>query len=607
MIKKWIDPNEIYLAKVMNPRLLNQGFIESLRESMQDQGFLPQYPVKVFGIDTLTCIKTDLPYACVSGMHRTTAAQLAKVEQILCEIHTGDDDAFIEMMMTDNFEYDPAQNSELGQIFSQREKRKACKRLLYIPKFLKMTNSALADAWHTNEANVRRWRKEVASSFNEEGAVTDVVPETLRRAGVTVDRLRELKEINDSREREDADGNTVQVRTAPKEMTDDEKDEYWTRIRKDAGWHNDGWLKAHGIKDFDYVRKYLSKKYSLNTDIYDMYKKLSTQQLRQLHGWILSDDPELIAGCKEFVAERDAIESAREGLREACAPIKKWLLDEFVQGNEWSQAYKDCKAAFKDAARQFGYGDYHVEYYEFPGGENLAEIFKSQITLVLTVRNDIDLNDMGNRAEWVEEFCRKMEKDITAKRKKLEKNWKSAQKALLKVFEAYPRNISIGAFCYALEDEFYEKSGTYLRLLSLKEPSDRVHNDTLKSQTKYFKQAAKDLKADEKWVRAIVEEPEPSVDTAEFEGFEITHIYIEVAGKNGKVFHPEGAVFSNSKYHKDEEGNLKSKGLNLDLEAIACLSGATKADILTICRHNKFRHYTSHFDIEGPREENDEC
>ena len=71
------------------------------------------------------------------------------------------------------------------------------------------------------------------------------------------------------------------------------------------------------------------------------------------------------------------------------------------------------------------------------------------------------------------------------------------------------------------------------------------------------------------------------------------------------MFHPEGAVFSGSKYDEDEEGNLKSKGLNLDPAAIACLSDAVQTDILNVCRKNKFSHYTSHFDIEGPWEEDD--
>lgn len=511
------------------------------------------------------------------------------------------------MMMTDNFEYDPARNSELGQVFSQREKRKACQRLLYIPKFLKMTNSALAEAWHTNEANIRRWRKDVVASFdgqeassNDEGGAP-TFPETLSRVGITPERLQELKEINDSREREDADGNTVQVRTAPREMTDDEKSEFWKQIREDAGWHNDGWLEAHGIKDFDYVRGYLAKKYNIDNE-YRMHESLTTQQLRQVHGWILGDDPELIAGCKAIAEVWQKAHALRDELGEACGSVKKWLLGEFVQGNEYSQAYKDCKAAFTDAARQFGYGDYNVASYEFSTVEGKPETFKAAIDIVALVQHDI-----RDEVPWIVEFRQKMEKDTLAKRQKLEENWIKSKWALADAFQAYPRNISIGAFCYALEDEYYEKSGTYLKLLSLTEPSNRVHNDTLKSQIKYFKQAAKDLEADEKWVRAIAEEPEPSVDTTEFEGFEITHIYIEVTGTNGKVFHPEGAVFTEgSTYDYDENDNLKSKGLNLDPAAIACLSDATKVDILNICRKNKFRHYTSHFDIEGAREENHE-
>ena len=89
MKKQWIHPNEIYLADHLNPRKLNAGFIESLKESMEDVGFLPKYPVTVMHTDTLGCIETDLPFACVSGMHRTTAAQQAHLDQIFCEVGIG--------------------------------------------------------------------------------------------------------------------------------------------------------------------------------------------------------------------------------------------------------------------------------------------------------------------------------------------------------------------------------------------------------------------------------------------------------------------------------------------------------------------------------------
>ena len=494
MKKSWIHPEEIYLADHLNPRQLNQGFIESLVESMQTQGFLPQYPVKVFESETLTCIETELPYTCVSGMHRTTSAQLAKLDQILCEVHTGEDDAFIEMMMMDNFEYDPAQNAELGQIFSQREKRNACKRLLFIPKFLKMTNSALAETWHTAEVNIRRWRKEVASSIDE--GITVV----LRDKGVPLDRLPELREILASRQREDADGNIVAIRTAPREMTDDEKSDFWEQIREDAGYHNDGWLEQHGIMDFDYVRRYLAEKYGVE-NTYQIYEDLTTQQLRQSHGWMLADDPELIAGCKSIAEVDQQARALRGELNKACESIDKWLLGEFVQGNKWSQPYKDCRKAFTEAARQNGHADYCEESYNFPTVKGKPETFKSAVLIVDAVQRDI----IGE-VDWILEFRQKMEKDITAKRQQLEKDWVHAKQALSDAFEAYPRNISIGAFCYALEDEYYEKSGTYLKLLSLKEPSNRVHNDTLSSQVKNFKRAAKGLIADEKWVQAIGEE-----------------------------------------------------------------------------------------------------
>lgn len=234
MRKEWIDPSTIYLAKPMNPRPLNQGFIESLRESMEAQGFLPQYPVKVFEADRLTCVKTDLQYACVSGMHRTT---------------------------------------------------------------------------------------------------------------------------------------------------------------------------------------------------------------------------------------------------------------------------------------------YCVEHYDFPGGENLAEKFKAYLKIVEAVQRDISeyiaLTNAGalivdsHVSAWVAEFRQQMDKDTLAKRQKIEEDWVKAKRALADALTKYPRNIAPTAFCLAMDDEFYERSGTHFKLFSRTEISSRVHNDTLKSQIKHFKQAAKDLAEDAKWVRAIAEEPVP--------------------------------------------------------------------------------------------------
>jgi len=610
MKKEWIDPNDIYLALYLNPRELNQGFIESLVESMQVQGFLPQYPVGVFPADALSCVemieRDKLPFVCVSGMHRTTAAQTAKIDKILCKVYEGGDDEFIEMMMTDNLEHDPARNSELGQVFTQREKRTACQRLLYIPKFLRMTNSALAEMWHTSEANVRRWRKDVASSFDEGSGTTRFIPAKLRQLGVTSERLQELQTINTSQAREDAQGNVIQIRTAPKEPTDEEKSDFWKQIRSDAGdgWYDDDddgdrWMDRHGIDEFSHVREYIAEKYGVEEN-YRLYEDLTMRQLRDVHGAILSDDAEFIAGCKAVTEREKKLDALKKDFRQNCGLIKKWLLKEFVQGNEWSEAYKECRKAFAAAAHENGHLEYCEEDYNYPTKESKPETYERANEIVLAVQRDI-----ANDASWIFAFRDKMEKETFEKRQKLEKGWVKSKKALAKAFTAYPRNISPAAFCAALDGNYYEKSGTHFKLFGQNEPSSRVHDQKIKDQISRFQRITRELKADADWVQKIPVDQGIALKLDEYADFEISHIYIEVKGTNGKVFHPEGAVFSNAKYDEDEDGNLKSKGLNLDAEAIACLSEATKANLLTICRKNKFSHYTSHFDIQGPREEDD--
>ena len=119
--------------------------------------------------------------------------------------------------------------------------------------------------------------------------------------GVTPRRLEALSNIRASREREDAEGNIVKIRTAPKEATAEEKEAFYKQIRADAGDHYDAdedvWLERHGIGEFRYVREYLVEKYGLEEKYY-ISKELSMKQLREVHGAILSDDADFISGCK---------------------------------------------------------------------------------------------------------------------------------------------------------------------------------------------------------------------------------------------------------------------------------------------------------------------
>ena len=517
--KRFVDPKEIYLPNVMNPRLINQGFVQSLIESMRIRGFLVEYPVGVFETKGLTCVDTALPFVCFSGMHRTTAGQLAKLDEIFCHVYTGTDDEFIEMMMTANFEYDPVQNSELGQVFSQREKRKACMRLLYIPKFFRMTNTALAELWNTSEGNTRRWRGEVVDSLKVSEKSENVIgeiPETLQRMGITHERLLELKAIDESTEREDAEGNTVKVRSKPKEMSLDEKREFWGQLRDDAGYYDDGWLEEHGIVDWDYVCDHIAEKYDIKDSSFSIYQHLSTQQLRQIQRWILTDDAEFIAGCKVFVAQAEVVSDLREKLSEACSAVKKWLLGEFVQGGEYSAEFRECKKAFSKAVRAAGYDEFYVSAYDYSDRDNAERltVFLETANAVQSVVSnaiDVGLSDVPDTSEsfWVSEFAEQMQKKRQEKREKLEQKWFDNRKALTDALVAYPRDIATSAFCMAMDSAFYEKDGTHANLFEKTELSKRVHNDTLQSQISHFKAAVEGLEKDKDWVKLIPDEDVP--------------------------------------------------------------------------------------------------
>lgn len=498
MKKEWIDPNTIYLAKPMNPRPLNQGFIESLRESMQEQGFLPQYPVKVFEADRLTCVETDLQYACVSGMHRTTAAQLAQIDHILCEVYTGDDDAFIEMMMTDNFEYDPARNSELGQIFSKTEKRKACKRLLYIPKFLKMTNTALADAWHTNESNIRRWREEVVATFDVEAAASPngeggapTFPETLRRVGITPERLQALKDINDSREREDADGNTVQVRKPRADASEGDKEKFFSEIRRDVD------SQSNFDFDWDAVKGYAAEKWDIDAGWY-MFRYLHIDQLRKLHQQVISQDADFIKRCTEIYTEEKAAAKLRADLEKACKKTTRLFCKLVGADNEWDQKFKSKWETFEGLVKSHltieMFGNARWDYSD----HETADERRTAIEHHKTVQEAIE-----KEADWIAEFMKKEAAAAERRRKKVSESWTAKRDAAIAAIEAYPRNISFDRLIAAAEKELYKSHGYFTKIFDAETVSERKNIGTLEDEVRSMDRLINAVTKDDDWVAKI--------------------------------------------------------------------------------------------------------
>ena len=503
--KEWIDPNGIYLPKPMNPRPLNQGFIESLRDSMTEQGFLPQYPVKVFRVDALTCIETDLSFACVSGMHRTTAAQLAKVDQILCEVHTGDDDAFIEMMMTDNFEYDPARNSELGQIFSQREKRKACQRLLYIPKFLRMTNSALADAWHTNEANIRRWRKEIVASFdipeassNDEGGAP-TFPETLSRVGITPERLKELKDIHDSREREDADGNVVPVRKPRPDASEADKKDFFAAIERDLRDLREMANADQIIFDWNAVKQYCCEKWKIEgTSDYYMYKYMHIDQLRKLHQMLLEKDADFIERCTAIHAAAEALSRLKAELEKACKKtirVFKKLVD---ADNEYDQKFKSKFSVFESIVKsQLGIEMFSVSRWDYDYCNTVRE-YKVVIAIHETVQEAIEKSE-----DWIADFMKKEQVAAAQKRKKVSAAWTTKRAAAIAAIDAYERDVSFDRIVSAAEKHLYKSHGYFNKIFDAETVSDRKNIGTLEDEVKSLDRLINAVEKDADWVAEI--------------------------------------------------------------------------------------------------------
>ena len=162
MKKMWIDPNDIADVWTVNNRKENSGHIESLAESMRTNGYLLEYPIIVFEAANIP-IKTDKPYVIACGHHRRKAAIAAGIDQIFAEVHDGTEEEWIEMMSLDNFQFDVASNPGIGLAFTEQERRAACFQMLLLPKYLRKTNVALANAWKVAEGTVRRWRKQAES------------------------------------------------------------------------------------------------------------------------------------------------------------------------------------------------------------------------------------------------------------------------------------------------------------------------------------------------------------------------------------------------------------------------------------------------------------
>ena len=85
----WIEPAAIEDVWLVNNRKGNPGHIESLAESMRQNGYLPEYPIIVFRTDGIPTLSTDKKYVIACGHHRRKAAIAAGIDRVYAEVHDG--------------------------------------------------------------------------------------------------------------------------------------------------------------------------------------------------------------------------------------------------------------------------------------------------------------------------------------------------------------------------------------------------------------------------------------------------------------------------------------------------------------------------------------
>ena len=498
MKKLWTDPANIHVVEVLNNRELNSDYIGSLAESMELNGYLVDYPIDVFEAAKIPSIQTNKLYLCACGAHRTHAALLAEIDEVLCVIHNGDEEDWIEKMSLDNFQFDVAANSSIGQTFTKKEKRAACTQLLLLPKYLKMTNTALAESWNTSEGNVRRWRGEVSSLINEDSP-------QLRGFGVSPERVARLNAVLGKSERLNGNGEPVKIRQKSPEATEEEKSSLYRTIRTDAGDYAWGaklkktFLGKHDIQ-WEEVRTFISEKWNID-DEWDAYKDISMNQLRNLHNLILTEDPDLITRCQGLAQERNVLAAAKSDLYDACNLSEAKLHESFCPNQStYSDRFRTVKEIFIRAAKVEGYTDFSFDSYDYSRKSGLEFL-----RLATTHHNEVS-KAIEEKADWVEAVRTTIATEEAKTRAKIESDFRKAKQEMLDAFGAYPRNISLEAFCYGFDDHFHEKAGHCLRRIQQDIPTKNASNTSLECDAKNFRKAADNLAENTAWVKRIPEQ-----------------------------------------------------------------------------------------------------
>ena len=513
----WIDPNDLADVWTVNNRKENTGHIESLAESMQQNGYLPEYPIIAFEAANIP-IQTDKPYLVACGHHRRKAALAAEIDLIFAEVHDGTEEEWIEMMSLDNFQFDVVSNPGIGLAFTEQERRAACFQLLLLPKYLRKTNVSLAGLWKVGEGTVRRWRQQVESLIGEDS------PKLEKEYNVSPARIETLRSVIADPYRENEEGETVAVRQKPQEATAEERAEFWYTIRKSGLFdqRSDGsrFLDRHGFK-MEAFNAYICERFKIKEN--GIPHQLSMTQLKKIHNWILTDDPEAIARCQEIQRETDTLSAARSVCYDWHDRVVR-AFDETLSptpGNTHTPVHISAFKAFqKLVKKQIGF-DFDARH-EANTPAQLAEV-QEMFERVYS--------DIRNKADWVLIFKAEFSDKARQARKALETAWRDARKAMFNALSEYPRDVSLHTFLTRFDDRFGHPTG---RTKDFTAPTPAITHETLTTDIRHFKAATADIHADTEWMQAM---PVPIPLIAALTEARITelHIKVEGGGENTRI------------------------------------------------------------------------
>ena len=485
----WINPNDLADVWTVNNRKENSGHIESLAESMRQNGYLRKYPIIAFESANIP-VETDKPYLVACGHHRRKAAIAAEIDSVFAEVHDGTEEEWIEMMSLDNFQFDVASNPGIGLAFTEQERRKACTQLLLLPKYLRKTNVTLANAWKVGEATVRRWRKDVESSIDE--GVSAV-----QELGVSPERFERLKEVIADPHRENEEGETVAVRQKPKAETPEERFQLWQQIQNAATFdqRSDGsrYLDRNDFQ-FETFKVYVCQRYNIQES--DIPHQLSRGQLQNIFNWIAGEDPEVIARCKELQRQADECRQARKNCYDWHDEVIR-AFDENLSptpDNTFSSVHIASLKEFEKVVKQ------RFDGFDFEDRHSALTV--DALMTVQQTFSDI-CADIECKEEWVLAFKTQFSDKHAKARRDLEASWRDARKEMFTALSEYPRNVSEVAFSNRFDERFGHPSG---RTRQFTEPTPAITDETLTADIRHFKDATRDIRSNTDWMQAIPEQ-----------------------------------------------------------------------------------------------------